>query len=157
MEIICPASKICWLASLTSLRGAPVVYPPTLHRFVLGPISGAVRIASIHSFIHSASHSFIQSVSQPFIRSSIYRTAYPRIPSFLPLQIQCGVKSSSFSSTHHPGPFSHPHLFKGLWRQGVPEGFQVQLRLSHFLPKNVAQRNHKTWQIPGCSGFNGLS
>ena len=91
-------------------RGAPVVYPPTLHRFVLGPFSGAVRIASMPAFIHS----FSQSVSQPFIRSSIYRTAYPRIPSFLPLQIQCGVNSSSFLSTHHSGPFSHPHLFKGL-------------------------------------------
>ena len=128
MEIVCCGSKAYnvqhqkfvdshrWpkfkTLNTTSLRGAPVVHPPTLHRFVLGPFRGAVRVASmpafIHSFIHSFLHSFIhsvilsfcqsvsQSVSPPFIRSSIHRSAYPRIPSFLPLQIQCGVKSSSF-------------------------------------------------------------
>lgn len=48
------------------------MYPPTLHRFVLGPISGAVRIASIHSFIHSFSQPFIHSVSQPAIHSFIH-------------------------------------------------------------------------------------
>ena len=84
-----------------TLRGAPVVYPPTLHRFVLGPFSDAVRIASmpafIHSFIQPAIHSFSQSASHSFVHPSIGR----HTPAYHPF-FHCKFNAESSQALFRP-------------------------------------------------------
>ena len=129
------------------------MYPPTLHRFVLGPFSGAVRIASMPAFIHSFLPSFIlsfclsfclsvsqlvsQSARHSFVHPSIGRHTRAYHP-FFHCKFNAESSQALLFPVHSPLRTFLPSssLQRVVTTRGT--GRIPGLRLSHFLPKNVA-------------------